>query len=88
MWGKNLTSIGAKVPNSILKILSKSTRLNSLNFNTVKLASANDEQSVEVTNSVTAIERYAKKAELAGYRKVSNSLMREMKQIANREREL
>ena len=88
MWGKNLTSIGATVPNSILKILSKSTRLNSLNFNTVKLASANDEQSVEVTNSVTAIERYAKKAELAGYRKVSNSLMREMKQIANREREL
>lgn len=44
MWGKNLTSIGATVPNSILKILSKSTRLNSLNFNTVKLTSDKDEQ--------------------------------------------
>lgn len=43
---------------------------------------------VEVTNNVTAIERYAKKAELAGYRKVSNSLMKEMKQIANKKHEL
>lgn len=88
MWGKNLPSIGAKVPNSILKILAKSTKLNSLDFNTVKLSSSSDEQSVEITNKVTAIERYAKKAELAGYRKVSNSLMREMKQIAKRDREV
>ena len=88
MWGKNLPSIGAKVPNSILKILAKSTKLNSLDFNTVKMSSSSDEQSVEITNKVTAIERYAKKAELAGYRKVSNSLMREMKNIAKRDREV
>ena len=43
---------------------------------------------VEITNNVTAIERYAQKAELAGYRKVSNSLMREMKKIAEKPHEL
>ena len=88
MWGKNLSTIGGKVPNSILKILAKSTKLSSLNLNEVKLVSDNDGQGVEVTNSVKAIETYAKKAELAGYRKVTNSLMREMKTIANKDREL
>lgn len=88
MWGKNLASIGATVPNSILRILAKSTKLNNLNFNTVKVISEKDEQGIEITNSVTAIERYAKKAELAGYRKVSNALMREMKKIAEKPHEL
>ena len=88
MWGKNLSSIGATVPNSILRILAKSTKLNNLNFNTVKMISQQDEQGVEITNSVTAIERYAKKAELAGYRKVSNALMKEMKKIAEKPHEL
>ena len=88
MWGKNLSSIGATVPNSILMILAKSTKLNNLNFNTVKMISQQDEQGVEITNSVTAIERYAKKAELAGYRKVSNALMKEMKKIAEKPHEL
>ena len=88
MWGKNLSSIGATVPNSILRILAKSTKLNNLNFNTVKMISQQDEQGIEITNSVTAIERYAKKAELAGYRKVSNALMKEMKKIAEKPHEL
>lgn len=88
MWGKNLTSIGATIPNSILRILSKSTKLNNLNFNTVKIVSSNDEQGIEITNSATAIERHAKKAELAGYRKVSNALMKEMKKIAEKPHEL
>ena len=81
MWGKNLSSIGATIPNSILRILAKSTKLNNLNFNTVKMISQQDEQGVEITNSVTAIERYAKKAELAGYRKVSNALMKESNKL-------
>jgi len=88
MWGKDLSSIGAAIPNTLLKILSKSTRLNSLNLNQVRMTAENDEQGVEITNNVSAIERYARKAEMAGYRKVSNSLMREMKKIAEKNREL
>lgn len=87
MWGKNLDSIGAKLPNSLLRILSKSPKLSTLNLNTVKQIKTDQERSVEITNSVKAIERYARKAELVGYKAVSNSLMRELKGIAEKKRE-
>ena len=44
MWGKGLTSIGAAIPNSIVRILSKSTNINNLNLSSAKLTSTNDEQ--------------------------------------------
>lgn len=88
MWGKNLGDIGAKVPNSLLRILAKSTKLSTLNFNTVKQIKTDEERSVEITNSVKAIERYAKKAELIGYKAVTNSLMRELRGIADKKREV
>ncbi len=88
MWGKNLGDIGAKVPNSILKILAKSPKLNSLNFNTVKMIKKDTSRAVEITNSVKDIEDYAKKAEFAGYRVVSRTLQRKLKELSEKKQEV
>lgn len=84
MWGKDLQSIGSNVPASLQRLIRKCPGLSNLNFNKVSIRSENDETSVVVENDVKNVERYAKIAEKYGYKKVSSSIMREMKKIAEK----
>ena len=86
--GKNLGDIGAKVPNSLKRLLNKSPNINKLNLNIVKLYTKGDSTAVEITNDVAQIEKYASIAEKWGYRKAQASLMRQLKKIAEEKNEL
>ena len=88
MWGKDLDSIGAKIPNSILRLIRKSPNLEKLNYNKVRMFTQKDETSVEIENSVTKIESYAGIAERMGYKKVASSLNRQLKKIADEKHEI
>lgn len=88
MWGKNLESISATVPSSLQRLIRKSPSISKYNFNKVSLKAENDETSVLVVNNIKNVERYAKMAERQGYKKVSSSIMRELKRIAEKKVEV
>ena len=88
MWGKNLSTINANVPASLQRLIRKSPSISKHDFNKVSLKVENDETSVEVVNSVKNVQRYAKMAEKHGYKKVSSSIMRELKKIADKKVEV
>lgn len=88
MWGKELSKIRADVPSSLQRLIKKSPNINRYDYNKVNITKENDETSVNITNSVKHIERYAKIAEKYGYKKVSSALMRELKKIAEQNKEL
>lgn len=84
MWGTDLPSIGAKVPVSLARLVSKSPNVIKYPLNNVTLYSKNDTQGVEIVNAVKGIERYAYQAELKGYNRMYQVLMKELKNIADR----
>ena len=88
MWGKNLSTINAKVPSSLQRLIRKSPNISRNDFNKVSLKAENDETSVIVVNNIRNVERYAKMAERQGYKKVSSSIMRELKKIAEKKVEV
>lgn len=88
MWGKDLGAIGAKTPVSLERLIMKSPNINKHNFNEISINQIGDETSVEITNKVAQIERYAKIAEKRGYKKAISSLMRELKKIADEQKTL
>lgn len=88
MWGKDLPDIGSKIPSSIQRLMNKSKQLSRLNLNEVNIKKEDDKTTLNVINRVAKIERYATMAENQGYKKIMNSLMRKLKQIANKDVEL
>lgn len=88
MWGKDLPRIGVSVPSSLLNLMKKSNKLNTLNFNEINLDKSNDETALNITNRAKNIENYGKMAESQGYKKVINYIMRRLKEIAGRNKEV
>lgn len=88
MWGKNLGDIGAEVPATLQRLLRKSSVLGSLNLNEVNIKKEQDETTLNITNDVAKIERYARIAESQGYKKVLSSIMKRLKKLADKDVEL
>lgn len=88
MWGKNLETQGIKPPVSIQRLINRSPNISRYNYNSISLVKQADETGIEIINKVKGIERYSKEAERQGYKKVFNSITRELKKIAQREVEL
>lgn len=88
MWGKSIDMIGAKIPASIQRLINKSPNISKYNYNSASLSQKDDKTSVEIKNKVKGIERYSGEAEKRGYKKVVNSITRELKKIAQRKVEL
>ena len=88
MWGKSLEEIGVKVPNAILRLLRKSPKLQSLDFNNNKIVAQGDSVAVEIENDVARIERYGKFAEKKGYTNAEKALKVQLRLLAERQKEL
>lgn len=88
MWGKNLSSIGAKVPTVITSILKRSKDLADVNLNIVRVTSKKDQHIVEIQNAVASIERYAKIALNQGYYRAQKAINKELKKIAEKDKNL
>lgn len=88
MWGKDLPSIGSYIPNTIQRLLNKSSRLKSLNLNEVSITKEDDSTVLHVTNDVRNIERYAKIAQNQGYKKIMSAILRKLKDFVNKDVEL
>lgn len=88
MWGKNLTSIGAKVPTVITSILKRSKDLAKVNLNTVELKSKKDQHIVQVENAVASIESYARIALNQGYLRAEKAINKQLKKVAEKDKQL
>lgn len=88
MWGKNLTSIGAKVPTVITSILKRSKDLAKVNLNKVELKSNKDQHIVQIENAVASIERYAKIALNQGYLRAEKAINKQLKKVAEKDNQL
>lgn len=88
MWGKNLTSIGAKVPTVITSILKRSKDVAKVNLNKVELKSNKDQHIVQVENAVASIERYAKIALNQGYLRAEKAINKQLKKVAEKDKQL
>lgn len=88
MWGKNLNSIGAKVPTVITSILKRSKDVAKVNLNTVNLKSNKDQHIVQIENAVASIERYAKIALNQGYLRAEKAINKQLKKVAEKDKQL
>jgi hypothetical protein len=88
MWGKDLEEIGVKVPVAIQRLLRKSPKLQSLDFNKNKIIENGDTVAVEIENDVARIERYGKMAEKAGYTNAEKALRVQLRLLAEKQKEL
>lgn len=88
MWGKNLNSIGAKVPTVITSILKRSKDVAKVNLNTVELKSNKDQHIVQIENAVASIERYAKIALNQGYLRAEKAINKQLKKVAEKDKKL
>ena len=88
MWGKNLEQIGAKTPNSILRLIRKSPDVNSLNYSRQYIINSNQETSLIFENSAKFIDRISDIAKRQGFKKIMNAILRDLKQMANKDHEV
>ena len=88
MWGKNLEQIGAKTPNSILRLIRKSPDVNSLNYSKQYIINSNEETSLIFENSAKFIDRISDIAKRQGFKKIMNAILRDLKQMANKDHEV
>lgn len=88
MWGKNLNSIGAKVPTVITSILKRSKDVAKVNLNKVELKSNKDQHIVQIENAVASIERYAKIALNQGYLRAEKAINKQLKKVAEKDKQL
>ena len=88
MWGKNLEQIGAKTPNSILRLIRKSPDTNSLNYSKQYIINSNEETSLIFENSAKFIDRISDIAKRQGFKKIMNAILRDLKQMANKDHEV
>ena len=88
MWGKNLEQIGAKTPNSILRLIRKSPDVNSLNYSKQYIINSNEETSLIFENSAKFIDRISDIGKRQGFKKIMNAILRDLKQMANKDHEV
>lgn len=89
MWGKNLNSIGAKVPTVITSILKRSKDLVDVNLNDVKLLKTKEDvYQVHIQNKVASIQRYAIIALNQGYRRAEKAMTKQLKKLAQKDKQL
>ena len=88
MWGKNIESIGMPIPPSVQRLIAKSPNTQKHNLNRFNLTQFGDETSMEIVNDVAQIERYAQIAERQGYKKVKSAINRELRKMADENKEL
>ena len=88
MWGKDLNQIGAKVPTVISSIIKRSKDVTRVDLNDVKLKSNNDVYEIQIINNVANIERYAKIALNQGYLRAQKAINKELKKIAEKDKNL
>lgn len=86
MWGKNLPSIGAKIPTVIKSIMKRSKDTNNVELNSVQLVSNDNECHVFISNKVAEIERYSSIAVRQGYKRAEKSMTKEIKQILEKDK--
>ena len=84
MWGKNLEKIGAKTPNSILRLIRKSPDVNTMNYSKQSIINSSDETSLTFENSAKFIERIADLGKRQGERKIMNAILRDLKKMADK----
>lgn len=88
MWGKGLDKIGATVPSSILRLIKKSPVTSSMDYSSQGIEINNGETSLIFENNAKFVEKFATSAKAAGFRKIMNSIMRELKTMADKEKEV
>ena len=88
MWGKNLEQIGAKTPNSIIRLIRKSPDVNSLNYSKQYIINSNEETSLIFENSAKFIDRISDIGKRQGFKKIMNAILRDLKQMANKDYEV
>ena len=88
MWGKNLEQIGAKTPNSILRLIRKSPDVSSLNYSKQYIINSNAETSLIFENSAKFIDRISDIAKRQGFKKIMNAILQDLKQMANKDHEV
>ena len=88
MWGKNLEKIGAKTPNSILRLIRKSPDVNTMNYSKQSIINSSDETSLTFENSAKFIERIADLGKRQGERKIMNAILRDLKKMADKKTEV
>lgn len=82
MWGKSLPDIGAKIPNTIVRLMNKSPNMTSKSLSKSILQTSNNLSNVSLTieNRVQNISNYGKEALNHGYKKFHSLFSRRMKQ--------
>lgn len=88
MWGKQLTKIGAKVPNSILSLMRKGKKISTLNLNDVKLSSNEKQTEVQITNKAAESQRFVSIGISRGLKAVQRYIMKQLKKFVNKDRQL
>ena len=88
MWGKNLEQIGAKTPNSIIRLIRKSPDVSSLNYSKQYIINSDKETSLIFENSAKFIDRISDIAKRQGFKKIMNAILRDLKQMANKDHEV
>jgi hypothetical protein len=88
MWGKGMEQIGAKTPNSVLRLMKKSPDIASMNYSKQSIINSNDETALIFENSAKFIERIADLAKRQGFKKIMNAILKDLKQMANKDREV
>lgn len=88
MWGKDLPSIGAEIPNTIQRLMRKSSRLSGIDLSEIYITKKNTETELNFVNNSKNVERYAKIAEKQGYKKILNGIMRELRKLVDRKKEI
>lgn len=88
MWGKGMEQIGAKTPNSVLRLMKKSPDIASMNYSKQSIINSNDETALIFENSAKFIERIADLAKKQGFKKIMNAILKDLKQMANKDREV
>lgn len=89
MWGKDLHRIGAKVPTVITSIMKRSKDVAKVNLNKVTLKTDKEDiYVVDIENNVKNIQRYAKISLNEGYRRAQKAINKELKKIAQKDKNL
>lgn len=67
MWGKNIQSIGVTMPNALKRLLNRSPKLRTLNYNKVYMQKNDDDVfSLNIENRATGIQRVGLNAKRNG----------------------
>jgi hypothetical protein len=88
MWGKDLPSIKAAIPSTILRLMRKAKDLDRLNYSDASLYSEEDETVLTIENKAKRVESFGRLAEKHGYKKIMNVIMKKLKTLVDRKQEL